>query len=179
MLRTRLAVLLFSFFVLLVGAIPTPNSVSARGDEEATSAQDVLLTLKASTDDILPQINSLVANGAATRENVTPHLNKLAEAIERASQSASSLQARGVITRKRSITDVALLAVTILTAINTTLLSLIASGLGLGGLVTVVVGAVGKLLALLEAIAPGLLVLVVKLLVGVVGPLVGVISGLL
>ncbi|KAK0454189.1 uncharacterized protein EV420DRAFT_604620 [Desarmillaria tabescens] len=182
MLYPRLVVVFFSLLLLLVGATPTPKNafdVSVRADDKASSAQEVLANFKASADPILGQINSMMSNGAATKENITPLLKELTGAINQASQHASSLQARGLITRKRSLGDVVALAVTILTAINATLLSLIASGLGLGSLITVVVGAVGNLLGLLEALVPGLLALVLPLLTGIAGPLLGVVSGLL
>ncbi|KAG7443899.1 uncharacterized protein BT62DRAFT_303991 [Guyanagaster necrorhizus] len=161
-----------STLVSLVTATPAPRA-------EASSIEGVLQGLKSTTDAILPQINALVANKTATEASVSPLLNQVVSAVNAATLSVTSLQVGGVVVKRDSNGDVAALAASIMTDINTTTQGLTTSGLGLGSLVTVIGVALSQLLVTLEVIVPGLLALVVALLDGVVGTLVSLLSGLL
>ncbi|KAK0454195.1 uncharacterized protein EV420DRAFT_604844 [Desarmillaria tabescens] len=158
MSSSRLVVLVFAFItfaVVLVGASPAPgNVISARA--EPPCAMDVMNNLGSSVTPILDKIDNLVETKTATTENIIPLLNEVTVVINVA---ASSLQIVSVVTSLLQIANVAQVTFTILAAINTTLLGLLGSGLGLdlGVVVSLVNVATGDVLKILVVIAPGLL----------------------
>ncbi|KAK0216445.1 hypothetical protein EDD85DRAFT_995869 [Armillaria nabsnona] len=170
MFSSRLVLLFFAFITLalgLVSATPTP-------DKQPASALAVLTSCKASTDPILAQINVLVKSKAATTESIAPLLTELSVVIQ---GTVTSLEVVGTVAAEASA--VATLAVSIVLAINTTLLSLV--GLDLESVISLIGVVVGSLLVTLGAVVPGSLGLVLGLITqaGVLGPLISVVLGLL
>ncbi|SJL14723.1 uncharacterized protein ARMOST_18190 [Armillaria ostoyae] len=153
MFSSRLVLLCFAFISLalgLVSATPTP-------DRQLSSALAVLTNCKASTDSILTQINVLVKSKAATTENIAPLLTELSVVIQ---GTVGSLEIMGTVTSEASA--IATEAVSILLAINTTLLSLV--GLDLESVISLIGVVVGSLLVTLGAVVPGSLGLVLGLI---------------
>ncbi|KAK0437626.1 hypothetical protein EV421DRAFT_1738859 [Armillaria borealis] len=152
MFSSRLLLLCFAFISLalgLVSATPTP-------DKQSASALAVLTNCKASTDPILAQIDVLVKSKTATTENITPLLTELSVVIQ---GTVSSLEVVGTVTSE--VSAVATVAVSILLAINSTLLSLV--GLDLESVISLIGVVVGSLLVTLGAVVPGSLGLVLGL----------------
>ncbi|KAK0464053.1 hypothetical protein IW261DRAFT_1575415 [Armillaria novae-zelandiae] len=170
MLSFRLVFLFFTFISLAIGLV----SASPTPDKQAASALAVLTGCKASSDPILDKINVFVKSKAATTENIAPLLTELNMVIQ---ETTSSLKVLGIVTSEASA--VATLAVGILLAINTTLLSLVS--LDLGSVISLLGVVLVSLLLAVGAAVPGSLELVVGLIAeaGALGSLISAVLRLL
>ncbi|KAJ7250097.1 hypothetical protein B0H12DRAFT_1019314 [Mycena haematopus] len=100
--------------LFLFAASFVSGTVVAEKRASTASVETVFNTLKASTDTILPQINSHVSSGTASDATVTPLLNQLTAAFNTASTSLQTIPR--VESRKRqSDQDVAVLVAGIIT----------------------------------------------------------------
>ncbi|KAK0454158.1 uncharacterized protein EV420DRAFT_1645012 [Desarmillaria tabescens] len=166
--------LFVSTLVSLVAATTTTTVVTGAA-AAPTSVQDVLNSLKTTTDAILPQIDALVANKTATNTTVAPLLNQVISAVDTATSSIFSQGLAG----SNNTNDLATLASGIMKDINTSMQGVKNSGCHLDGLLAVIAVTLTKLLCTLEVVVPGLLKVVALLLKGVVGTVVVLLCGLL
>ncbi|KAF9262822.1 hypothetical protein L218DRAFT_866745 [Marasmius fiardii PR-910] len=84
----------FTFFLLgLVASAPLTTSDPPVGivKRDDTDVYQVFVTLKVSTDDVLPQLQQLATNGLASDDTVTPLLQKLTFSLNQATSSLSAL----------------------------------------------------------------------------------------
>ncbi|RDB17271.1 hypothetical protein Hypma_001951 [Hypsizygus marmoreus] len=81
------------FFVTfgIAAASPAPKAGIAKRAGTSSDVQAVFLTLKSATDSILPQIDSLVANGNASDATITPLANAVTTALDTASASLAAI----------------------------------------------------------------------------------------
>ncbi|KIY45535.1 hypothetical protein FISHEDRAFT_76392 [Fistulina hepatica ATCC 64428] len=162
--------------VALVGvAAALPNSGVVKRTSSADDVISILETLRSSTDEILPQISGLVANGTASDDTVTPLTSSLVSAMNNAASSVKDLASVDSVTDAeqsqigdllKTIVDDVLTTIDSLntTAAVTTLATIKADVYSSMGLVTgllgtvlgLVLGLVGLVLALLVAILSAL-----------------------
>ncbi|PPR04822.1 hypothetical protein CVT24_007082 [Panaeolus cyanescens] len=85
---------LFSLLAVgAIGALASPAPVVEKR-EDVSDVLAVVGNLKATTDVILPQIDSLVDSGAATDANLSPLLQDLATALDTSSSELDSLKGK-------------------------------------------------------------------------------------
>ncbi|KAF8880483.1 hypothetical protein CPB85DRAFT_1256126 [Mucidula mucida] len=172
MFISRIAFVALTVFTF-TSALVTP--ATKRDDADVLN---ILTTLKGSTDSILPQIDSLVANKQASSSNLTPLFDQVQTALKTAT---SSLQGLGANKVKRQTSDeLSALLAEIIKDINTSATGANSSTLfGLPGIVSAITLALETLLIELNVIVPGILASVVLLLDGVLGVVVGLLLTLL
>ncbi|RDB18123.1 hypothetical protein Hypma_000439 [Hypsizygus marmoreus] len=92
MFASRLISLSLFFMTFgIAAASPAPKAAIAKRAGTSSDVQAVFLTLKRSTDSILPQIDALVANGKASDATITPLANAVTAAINTASASLGAI----------------------------------------------------------------------------------------
>ncbi|KIY46595.1 hypothetical protein FISHEDRAFT_75515 [Fistulina hepatica ATCC 64428] len=83
----------------LVGfAVALPYSGAVKRTSSADDVISILETLRSSTDEILPQISGLVANGTASDNTVTPLTSSLVSAMNTATSSVKDITSAGIVT---------------------------------------------------------------------------------
>jgi len=175
---------IISFAVLslsIISAAATP-AVPIKPRDNVSGALAVVNNLKSTTDGILPQINTLVAQKAATQANISPLLANLVVALNTATSSLQGLRSRDITTSSSgSAQDVANAVAPVVTNIANTLNNLKVSQPALAPLVdTGTVGtALGKVVVALNVVVVGVTVLLDGLLTDVAIVLGGGLLGIL
>ncbi|KAK7052953.1 hypothetical protein VNI00_004273 [Paramarasmius palmivorus] len=145
-----------------VAANPVAHEVAKRDNADI---QEVLNTLKGSTDEILPQIKDLSDSGNATEDNLTPLFTQLTTALDTATASLGDLEPSS--SRKRqSDDDIANLVAGIVTDISDSV-SGITDVAAIAALFPGLDASLAQVLKGLETLLAGVLNLVATLLVDV------------
>ncbi|KAJ7463460.1 hypothetical protein B0H11DRAFT_85422 [Mycena galericulata] len=157
---------LFLLAATLASASPAPAPAGIAVVDKRTSTasvENVVTTLKSSTDSILPQIDALASSGKASSATVTPLIGQLTTALNTATASLSSLP----ISSKRQTQDqVATVVAGVITSISTTLNGVSAIP-EFGTFIIPIDVALEELLVGLDVVLAGVLTLVSGLLVSV------------
>ncbi|KAF5328916.1 hypothetical protein D9758_018317 [Tetrapyrgos nigripes] len=162
--------------VTFTGARSDVSTVGKRQDTDITS---ILTDLQSQVGQILPQIDTLVANGNANDATVTPLINQLTSAIGTSNDNLNKLPEDKK--HKGDKDEIAKIIAFIVTDITKTLNGLLLSGAfipGLGALLVTVDVVLNKLLTGVELLLAGVLKLVAVLLVDVAALLKSISFGL-
>ncbi|KAJ6527752.1 hypothetical protein B0H19DRAFT_540640 [Mycena capillaripes] len=162
---------LFLLSATFVSAIPTPANTDLVRGAAPTDVHIVLITLKSTTDDILPQIHDFVSTGNVTDAIITPLVTQLTVAIQTASSALAALPVDAVINSESDKAAIGVLVAKIITNVITVpgALATVSPITTLEPLLASVDAALKQLLVGLVSLVPGVLSLVAKLLGDVVG----------
>ncbi|KAJ8496768.1 hypothetical protein ONZ45_g12327 [Pleurotus djamor] len=152
-------------------ATPLTDIVADKRQDAGSGIMDILTTLKASTDVILPQIGALAGGGNSSTDEMTTLFGQLTDALNDAKTSISELQSSGSSISARQIVDIAALA-NLLAGIITDIVTTLTAIGDLPILQRLIPGidvALAEILAAVGLLLEGVLTLVRGLLLGLAG----------
>ncbi|KAJ8522787.1 hypothetical protein ONZ45_g664 [Pleurotus djamor] len=156
---------------IAASATPLTDIVADKRQDAGSGIMDILTTLKASTDVILPQIGALAGGGNSSTDEMTTLFGQLTDALNDAKTSISELQSSGSSISARQIVDIAALA-NLLAGIITDIVTTLTAIGGLPILQRLIPGidvALAEILAAVGLLLEGVLTLVRGLLLGLAG----------
>jgi len=125
-----ISIRLFSFFVVcfafaLVLSTPTPDAVKLYKRSDSTAILDILQTIQTDISSILPQLDSVVADGQVTDGNIRPLLTSLVDTAVTAVQALAALSLPINFVDGASLDALVALAVAIVSALAATAIRLL------------------------------------------------------